>query len=382
MSFRYYPLSEGETARRRPMWESFYNRRACGAAGIDLAKQPDWDECDRQFMPAKDIPLARTRKGFEELDDAIRGQLRWLHVTAMSRYQGDMYPSLSIPRKKYGQSQALGELFGCRLVRQESEEGLYYPVPCVETAADVMRLKPRPIEECMYAIAIEYARYMHEAVNGELAVRCPILTGPIDTANYLLGSTRLMEWVYEEPKALKMLLGIITDTLINVIRLYQDVVEGHTAPELIACVDKGYLICSEIRHLISDDTYLEFEAPYLRAIGEACGPFAVHSCGCFDRTMRSTMLDPNIFAADFQVRETDVAIALAETSSTLTFNVRKSHTVEEKYLWSSDEDYYAYLMSAFTAPSPLIFVVYDVDTYRRVQDKLSCDPSGMFGRRI
>ena len=365
---KYFPLNKQETERRQFIWDGFYNKRPMNKAAIEFSSIPDRQEIDKEVAPAGDIPL-KSSGAHPWLDDDIRHQLHNMRVESLSRYQGDRFPALVIPREKYGQSQALAEIFGAKLVEHESQPGLYHPVPCITTASDVWSLKPKPLAECMYHKAIDYARYIHEAAGGELAVRSPILTGPLDTANYLLGTTALMGWVYEEPEALKKLLDIITDTLIEVINLYQEAVSGHTAPDLVPCAGKGYLVCSEVRHLISLETYCEFEAPYLRRIGEACGPFAVHACGNMERTIRATLGDPNIFAADFQSRETDIALALSETQNKLSFNIRKTFCYEE-YEWPDDESYYRYLFNTIKEPAPVCFMIYDIEAYRNVWDEL------------
>jgi len=171
---------------------------------------------------------------------------------------------------------------------------------------------------------------------------------------------------------------MIADVLIEIVELYQKAVGGHTAPDLISCVNTGYMICSEVRHLISDEMYREFEAPYLRRLGESCGPFSIHSCGCFERTIRATAEDPNIIAADFQSKETNVALMLSETSNSLTLNIRKSFDIGEEYMWADDESYYRYLMSVIKEPSPVMFRIYNIDAYRRVRDEVDVGLSGMF----
>ena len=379
--FSYYPLDAAEHARRTPIWEACIARRACGEAAVVLAGIPDWEECAAQVMPKEDIPLQKTPGSLPWLDGRIRGQLHYLHTIERSRCKGDTYPALEIPRNEYGQSQALAEIFGCRLTEVAAQPGLLHPEPYTQKS-EVLKIKPRPLKDCLYYKSIEFARYMHQAVGGEVAIHCPVLTGPMDTANYVLGTTRLMEWVYDEPEALHALLNMITDTLIEIILLYQQAVEGHTASFLVSCVNGGYLICSEVRHMISDDTHREFELPYLKRIGAACGPYAIHTCGCFERTLRSAMEDPNLFAADFQTKETDLVAAIAETRGQLTLNVRMSGHVGEEYLWPNDEGYYRHLMTDIVEPIPLNFAVYDIETYRRVQEAFGGGVSGMFRRRI
>ncbi|MEK9137750.1 MAG: uroporphyrinogen decarboxylase family protein, partial [Bacteroidota bacterium] len=43
----------------------------------------------------------------------------------------------------------------------------------------------------------------------------PVMTGPFDTVNYLLGTTTLMEWVYTEPLVVHGLLDKVTAVIIE-----------------------------------------------------------------------------------------------------------------------------------------------------------------------
>ena len=112
----------------------------------------------------------------------------------------------------------------------------------------------------LYGNSAKFAKFAREATNGQLAVRNPVMTGPIDTANYILSAMRLMEWFYDEPAALHKLLKMITDTLIEFIKEFQNIVGG-LCPGRIFLFTRRIFIMFRSEIVISAEIYEEPEAP-------------------------------------------------------------------------------------------------------------------------
>jgi uroporphyrinogen-III decarboxylase len=303
-----------------------------------------------------------------------------MQVQALSRYQDDVVPALHVIRSLYGQSQALAQRFGAKLIPQEEHEGLYFPEPCIHTAADVDRVKLIPLEQTLYYKAIEYARYAVDSTDGQLNLRNSVMTGPIDTANYILGSMGLMEWIHDEPKALHKLLQMITDTLIDTLSRLQKAAGGKLCPDCVSCIDRSYGLCSEVRHLMSAESVLEFETPYLKQIGEACGPYTFHACGTWERTLEGDMTDPNLMAINFQSKEMDLAKIYAAVQDRLSLSFSLSGRLAEQFVWPDDESYCRYVTTVFPKPVPMEFYIPNIEVWNKVQDELKGGPSGMFSK--
>jgi len=368
MDYSYLPFSAKQMKHKKEAWDGLAEKRPFGRAAIVFPGiKPDFHELEKEILPADEIPLAGASQRNHEWDREIQWQLRHLHICALSRYQDDTVPALSIPRPIYGQSQGITQVFGCRLIPQANENGLFYPVPGIQNPADVDCLKLVPLEQTMYYNSIEFAKYAVESTDGQLLVKNPVMTGPIDTANYVLGTMRLMEWIYDEPVALHKLLHIITEVIISAILRLQEVAHGKICPETVSCVDRGYGLCSEVRHLLSADCVDEFETHYLKKISGACGKYSFHSCGTWERTLETDMGDPNLMIVNFQTKEMDLKKVYEKTKGKLSISFQPSFCLPEKYLWPDDESYYRHLIEIFPEPIPVEFRVGNIDIWQKIQ---------------
>lgn len=381
MSFNYFPLTPKQVEKRKIAWDGLAEKKAFGRVAYCLMAYPDAEELKKEIIPEEQIPLAIQAENRPDWDIEIRKMIYWNMVDAFSRYPSDAYPSLLIPRPVHGQSQGLAEALGCTLVPQESEQGLYFPVPWIESAADVDKIKVKPIKDCLYGKAIEFAGYAYAACNGQLPVRNPVMTGPIDTANYVLGTMRLMEWVYEEPQALHKLLDIITEILISIIKALQKVTEGNLAPDHGNCLKSGFALCSEVRHLISAEIYNEFEAPYLRRIGQVCGKYVIHSCGTWERTLKTDMSDPNLMMVHFQCKEMDLGKVYEITGGRLSLSAASSINLDERYTWPDEKSFFTYVMSVLPEPIPLLLRINDISQFLEALKETGGGTSRMFDRQ-
>lgn len=209
MSLSYYPFSSKETQKRSEIWEALAEKKLFGGVAVALMTFSDERELEKEIIPADQISLAETSvERNETWDEYVRGDVRHWFIAAASKYQCDAYPALSIPRPIHRQSQGLAEIFGASLEEVKVEPGLFHPIPCIHKPEDVDKIRVKPFEQTFYGKAVQYARYAYESTEGQLSVRNPVMTGPIDTANYLLGSMKLMEWIYDYPNELHMLLRL------------------------------------------------------------------------------------------------------------------------------------------------------------------------------
>lgn len=380
MAFEFFALDSAQVQARSGAWEGLSNRRAFGWAAVNACPHPDLQEIDSLVPPLEEIPLTGPVGSMPEWDQIIRQQVRELHLHARSRYQDDSYPSLAIPRDVHGQSQGIAQLYGCTMVEQTTEPGLYYPEPWIQSPTDLAKLTRVPLEQCMTGRAIDFAAYAHEVTGGELAVRNPVTTGPIDSANYILGTMQLMQWIYDAPQALHDLLAQITESIVDIIHRLQAATGGMLCPDHCVCLPRGFALCSEVRHLLSADAYAEFEAPYLRSIGQQCGPYMIHSCGTWERMLPLDMTDDNLMMVHFQTREMNLKKVWEHTQGQLSLYVGPSVDLSETYTWPSETDFYRHLMSAFPQSVPLSFSIGNLQSYMTAQQELQGGTAGMFRR--
>lgn len=273
------------------------------------------------------------------------------HLLAARQLPGAWFPALGVPRFVHGQSQGICDLFGARVELQN--DGNYFVHPLRPAPAALDAIKPRSIETSLYWGAVEWLTYARAATRGRFAFRNPVMTGPLDTVNYLLGTTVLMEWVYSEPEALHRLLDRTTGVIIAMLGALQQAVGGVLHGDALACMRNAFCLCSECRSLVSAAIYEEFEAPYLARIGQRCGRYGIHSCGSWERTVPSARRDPNFRALNGQVRENDLALLCKMAQGDIVLSIGRSQSVHDRYTWTDLRGFFEYVLRTTPVDQPL-----------------------------
>lgn len=183
-------------------------------------------------------PAGYTPRWRELLVEALYG------FAAARALPGDWCPRVGVPRAIHGQSQGICDLFGVRVVEQP--DGNYFPYPLPADPALIDALVPAPLEGSQYWQAVEWLRYARAAIGGLLPFEFPVMTSPLDTANYLLGTTTLLEWVYSEPAVLHRLLAKLTDVIIRMTQALQQAAGGIRHSLAANCAAGGFGLCSEV----------------------------------------------------------------------------------------------------------------------------------------
>lgn len=280
-------------------------------------------------------------------------------VLASRQLRGAWFPALNVPRFVHGQSQGICDLFGAGVEPQE--DGNYFVHPLRPNTAFIDTLKPRAIETSLYWGAVEWINYAHTAGRQQFAFRNPVMTGPFDTANYLLGTTVLMEWVYTEPSTLHRLLNKITEVIIDMLSAVRRAAGGCLHGDALACMRNAFCLCSECRSLVSVDIYEEFEAPYLARIGNRLGPYGIHSCGSWERTVPSALKDPHLRAMNGQVRENDLATLCALAKGGVMLSIGRSQNVHERYTWPDTESFFRHVLTTARFEQPMELSISESD---------------------
>jgi hypothetical protein len=187
------------------------------------------------------------------------------------------------------------------------------------------------------------------------------MTGPFDTVNYLLGTTVLMEWVYTEPSTVHGLLDQVTNVIIAMMGALQKAAGGTLHGDALACMQNAFCLCSECRSLVSKEIYEEFEAPYLKRIGQQLGPYGIHSCGSWERTVPSALQDPNLRAMNGQVRENDLAELCVQARGDVMLSIAPSENLPERYTWPNTRSFLEYVLKTAPKEQPLELSINESD---------------------
>jgi len=296
-----------------------------------------------------DEPQSRPSRWTPEWRDALVSGVSSL--LAGEQLPGAWVAGLGVPRFVHGQSQGICDVFGARVEKQP--DGNFYVQPLDGDAAAVDGVRARPVAGSMYWGAVEWVRYARSSTRGRFAFRNPVMCGPLDIANYLLGTTRLMEWMYTEPATVHRLMEKITAVIIDMIRAVRDAAGGTLHALHVACMANLFDLCSECRSLVSAEMFEEYDAPCLRRIGQALGPYAIHSCGSWERTVPASIKDPNLKGMNGQVRENDLAELCRLARGRVVLSIGPSTNLPERYTWPDRKSFIEHVLAASWPQQPI-----------------------------
>lgn len=335
---------------RAAVWDSLWARKSIGR--IAVAVPPDRESLAVSKETWRDIdlePVERSSCWTPKWADRLQEGL--VSLDGALEMPGDGCPGLAIPRFVHGQSQGICDLFGRHVELQP--DGNYFVHPMPPDPEVVRNVEPRPLDSSLYRGAVEWLRYARDVTRGLLPFRNPVMTGLFDTCNYLLGTTTLLEWVHTEQDVLHGLLAKVTEVLSRMVGALKEAAGGSLLSHHLGCMRGGWDLCSECRSLVSKEVYEEFEAPYLRKLGQEQGPYAVHSCGSWERTVPSALEDPNLRAMNGQVRENDLAQLCRLSAGRIALSINPTSDVLPRYAWKDMRENHLFLLRTVPRDQPL-----------------------------
>ncbi|MHB0999126.1 MAG: uroporphyrinogen decarboxylase family protein [Armatimonadota bacterium] len=343
---------------RSPVWDSLWAGESIGRIAVGIT--PGTDRLSRIRETAVfDLDRSTPKPEYwtDEWDQALVDQL--CDIKARTELPGDFCPALYVPRFVHGQSQGITDIFGAKVEAQP--DGNYFTFPLTPDPAFIDNLEIKPLESSIYWGAVVWLKYARASTGGYLPFCNPVMTGPIDTANYLLGSTVLLEWIYTEPETVHSLLDKVTDVIIRMVHALRSAAGGTPHTLHCRCTRGGFDLCSEVRSIISRSVYEEFEAPYLQKIGDACGPFGIHSCGSWERTIPSVLMNPHIRAMNGQIKENDLRTLCDEVSGRILLSIGPSVNVHSRYTWLDMESFYRHILETVPDDQPFEVILPEDD---------------------
>ena len=331
------------------VWDSLWKGESIGRIAVAVTPGSESAQriLERHPIDLDDtgyMPENWTEQWREALLSELQGMLVRIH------FPGDQCPAISVPRFVHGQSQGITDIFGAH--PEEQADGLYYAHPLKSDVKLVDDISVRDLDTSMYWGAVEWIKYARSATGGKVPFRNPVMTGPLDTAGYLLGMTTLLEWVYTEPDTVHRLLAKITDVIIRMLAALREAAGGILYPNCLTCMRGGFDLCSEVRSIISPAIYEEFEAPYLLQIGEQLGDFGIHSCGSWERTIPSVLANPYIRAMNGQIRENDLETLCRLADGKIALSIGPSVNLDPRYTWLDMESYYRHILETVPDDQP------------------------------
>lgn len=363
--------------RRDRVWDKLWQGKPIGRLAVavqpnearfERAKSTVAGGVDGGHLPPPGPPFTTPlRYGLLAADASLRGggTERWHEamvnelaaILAYMQLPGDYCPGLTPPGFAHGHSQGITDLFGAKV--EEQPDGNCFTYPLSPDPVSIDEILPKPIRTSIYWNAVEWIRTVRETV-GDVPFRNPVMTGPIDTANYILGTTTLLEWVYTEPDTVHRLLQKVTDVIVEMMNEMKQAAVLCPRAHHIGCSRGGFDLCSEVRSLVSQEIYEEFEAPYLMQIGERVGAFGAHSCGSWERTVPSILSNPNLRFMNGQIKENDLAELCRQAQGRILLSINPSINVHDRFMWPDVESYFRHVIETVPDDQPCeVFVSED-----------------------
>jgi len=347
------------TVGEHPGWDARQTGRPQGGMAVAVGPGKERIERVQQGIPdlLADETTVRPARWTPPWRESLSGGIA--HLLAAQQLPGAWFPALSVPRFVHGQSQGICDLFGARV--ELREDGNYFAHPLRPEPAAIDAIEPRPLDTSIYWGAVEWLTYARAATGGRFAFRNSVMTGPFDTVNYLLGTTVLMEWVYTEPAVVHRLLDKVTEVIIAMLGVLQKAAGGVLHGDALGCMCNAYCLCSECRSLVSVGIYEEFEAPCLARIGQRCGPYGIHSCGSWERTVPVARRDPNLRAMNGHVRENDLALLCELARGDIVLSIGRSQNVHDRHTWPDLRSFLSHVLRTTPADQPLEITLAEED---------------------
>lgn len=156
-------------------------------------------------------------------------------------------------------------ILGCPVWADQQVSGSIWSEPFLKDPNELVKLAPLR-DNAWYRKLLEFTRLLVEENDGSYLVSHTLMRGPIDLVGAVLGHTGLCLAIYDSPDALKDLLDVTTEVLLEVARGQQEIIPpfhggyctryGIWAPGTVA-----YTQC-DLSALLSAKTYAELVLPF------------------------------------------------------------------------------------------------------------------------
>jgi hypothetical protein len=154
--------------------------------------------------------------------------------------------------------------------------------PVIRRVEDIARLRmPDPQRSGWMPKVIACMEYARR--HSDLPVGLTDMNSPLSTASQLCGYENLFIWMYEDPQAVQDLMALISDALIEWVRVQKQIIgvppdasnglQGLWAPKA------GVWLSDDDLVTLGPEQYAEFVVPHYSRIFQAFGGGIVHFCG-------------------------------------------------------------------------------------------------------
>lgn len=222
---------------------------------------------------------------FYTLEERLNAQLS--DMVEKSYIDDDYIPAFITDDSPY----ALADAFGCKGAFMDR---LFLAKPLILKPEDVYNLEKPNLDQPRGWIkgVFDAIGYFQEKTEGKIPFHLGDIQAPLATAATILKDEHLFCAMYTNPKEIHYLLQMVTETIIDYISKYIELIGGehlipiHCMPYTWKEPGSGTALSDDLLAVISPDLYKEYALPYIKKISESFGNLVVHSCGDCSGTMK------------------------------------------------------------------------------------------------
>lgn len=170
-----------------------------------------------------------------------------------------------------------------------------------EDPKDILHLKPDINKAELFNLALEKALYFRDEIGDSIPIRLPDIQCPLGTAGIVMKDTALFEAVYTNPEEIHLLLKIITETLIKMVRIFEEKIGNlFCYSHASVWLPHGIHMSDDFLPVVSQNIYEEFSKPYNEIIAKEFGGVFLHSCGNYLHQVPNLLNTKGILGVDFK----------------------------------------------------------------------------------
>jgi len=158
-----------------------------------------------------------------------------------------------------------------------------HTAPCIQSASEIDKLNLHPtLDDGLLRDGLDLIRQMVDVTDGQIPIQMWNAGGPLDIASMVVNDTVLLGDLHEYPGHVHRLLESTTELYISFYKAQREIVPEWVpsiADDMWVPDGEGILCGEDWLSVISPQSAIEFEIPYINMISDAFGGVAIHACG-------------------------------------------------------------------------------------------------------
>lgn len=273
--------------RIEEIWTRYYDAWSC--------KEPD--RIPFKLTIPVDVTYKRTFPEYYENDDFMKYQLAVIRKHYEEGLNDDFLPIVYPPHD----TGTIARAFGCKPFYGRNELPAFFPI--IHTPEEVYKLKEPDLNaDEWFQAHLKRTKCMQKVLPSSYYVGLYDVQSPLDVGVLIWHYEDLLKAMYTNPEEVHLFLEIITNTIIESIKLNLEVLDKPIpfGPDDVDLpMGLGIHISDDMLAVLSPKLYKEFGVPYLAKISQEFGGISLHSCGKFIHNIENLAKIPNFRGIDY-----------------------------------------------------------------------------------